>query len=416
VNGIAGDSKHTYFATEAGLVSLDLATGAWAAFHKQDGLSGEECLSVAVDNTGQVWVSTTSPSPLMTSPVLRYVLIGALALSVLLPLGVVAWFLWRRRKKARRLLETKKWAEEFSGPTPDRGESVWAQIADFVFRPELLVLLLIALFLYVLPPLVPVYGDWLRQIGQRLEGFREILFFGAMILTFAWQGGLVALASRRLKRGDYDGALKPIQAGLKIQPRATELLTALMVIYLQQGRLEEAEQVARKRLKLARNDPVSYGNLGCVLAEAGQHTEAQLACQRAIELSAKLSSAYNNLAWSLVLRGEQLERAIGLLNISLKLSRSNELRSACTGTLSLALFKLGRVAEALEKRQEALRLADKSDRPRLAEMHYWLGLIQREAGTTGEALSSFKQVFTLDPHGRYVQKAQQALWEMGVRG
>jgi tetratricopeptide (TPR) repeat protein len=141
--------------------------------------------------------------------------------------------------------------------------------------------------------------------------------------------------------------------------------------------------------------------------------QAQSACQHGIELNAGSPIPYNNLAWALIVRGEQLERAIDLLQIGLRLCHSNEQRSMCNSTLSLAYLKQGEIEPALARAQTALQQTGREHRPRLAELHYGLGLIQQAAGMIQEARSSFEQVSKLDPHGRYVEKARRSLMELG---
>ena len=157
----------------------------------------------------------------------------------------------------------------------------------------------------------------------------------------------------------------------------------------------------------------SYTNLGGVLADVGRYDEAEAACRRALELAPQSVGAHNNLAWALICRGRELERAVELLQQGLRLSGWRQHRSACLGTLSHAYRKLGRVDQAVQAAQEALELAGRGHRPRLAELYYGLGLAQRAAGQREEARASFQRVFSLDPRGRYAPEARRALREMG---
>ena len=252
-----------------------------------------------------------------------------------------------------------------------------------------------------------------KRLGETLSKYKELILFPAMLIFFLWEGSWIGLARYFISRGDYDSALKVTQLGSRLQPHSADLYTATMEVYMWQGRLADAEQVARRQIKVFPHDPASYTNLGSVLADLGHHAEAQVACQRAIELNASSPTPYNNLAWALIVREQQLERAEDLLQLGLKLCHSDQQRSMCNSTLSLAFLKQGQIEPALARAQLALQQANRQHHPRLAELHYGLGQIQQAAGMIQEARRSLQRVPELDPRGRHVEKARRFLWEIG---
>lgn len=342
----------------------------------------------------------------------------AIALVTLLVGSVWAFIRLKRRgqKIVRTFQDTQKWADELGGVDTDEKKTTWPRYASILLRPEILIPLLIALFLFVLPIALPAYRDRLKEMGDTLLKYKELILFPAMLLFFLWEGSWIIVTRSFIGQGNYDRALQVIQVGLRLQPHSGDLHTAMMEAYLRQGRMAEAEQAARRRVRLLPNDPSSYNNLGGLLADMGYFVQAQVACQHGIELNAGSPTAYNNLAWALIVRGEQLERAVDLLQIGLRLCHSDEQRSMCNSTLSLAFLKQGVIEPALARAQMALQQAGREHRPRLAELHYGLGLIQQAAGRIREAQSSFEQVSKLDPRGRYVDKARRSLMEMGCLG
>ena len=76
------------------------------------------------------------------------------------------------------------------------------------------------------------------------------------------------------QRGDYDGAVAPLQRALALKPDLREANGSLGVIYLRQGKLAEAEAALRAELTLDRGDIASRQNLAVVLDKRGASTDA----------------------------------------------------------------------------------------------------------------------------------------------
>jgi tetratricopeptide (TPR) repeat protein len=193
------------------------------------------------------------------------------------------------------------------------------------------------------------------------------------------------------------------------------LNTLQLEIYFRQGNFMDATQCARRVIRLAPTMAMSYSNLGGMLSHLSQYAEAEEVCQAALSLDARYPPAFNNLAWTLVMQDEQLERAVALSQVALDLVGSREHRSTFTGTLSHAYLGLGKVSEALDKAQEALQLSQDASRDchQLASRHYLLAMCQRAAAMNDAARQNLQSALDLDPRGFYADKARRALRELG---
>jgi adenylate cyclase len=155
--------------------------------------------------------------------------------------------------------------------------------------------------------------------------------------------------------------------------------------------LESALTAAKKALALDDKDPVAYFALGRVYVMRGEHDASVAALEKALELSPSFAQAHHGLGFTLVLSG-RLEEGAGELDKAIRLSprdpalwgtmayrsmccnllqqyeaavdwarrASHEPRAAGSGywsyaVLASALGNLGKIAEAREAIDEALR-------------------------------------------------------------
>lgn len=398
VRSIIGDAQQAYLATSDGLIVLDLSSDEYTIHDAETGLPHSECLDVALDRQGRVWVATQSPSVFSRyRMILMFCPVGLLSL---LFFGYL-FYRWRKSPATTTLQKSKELADQFGAPEEEKG------MRERAMSISSLVLKLLILLAIVLPAA--------RGLADNLDIVIVVLLLGFSIPLFLWEIATLLPARFYIKRGDYARAERIVRIGLKLHSRSTNLNIARQVIHSRQGHFVDAVQVARRVVRLAPGQAMVYSNLGGLLPHLSQYAEAEAACQAALSLDARHTSAFNNLAWALVMSKRQLERAEALLHIALGLTSSKERLGACTGTLSQVYFEMGKIPEALDKAEEALQLTESAGRDchQLASGHYWLGTFQRVAAMDDAARQNLQSALDLDPHGLYAGKARRALKEMG---
>jgi cellulose synthase operon protein C len=137
----------------------------------------------------------------------------------------------------------------------------------------------------------------------RLCAFAGAIFFA---VVFAQSQTIDTPGLAELKRGDYDNALKLLNARLVSNPNDVVAQKALLRVYIETGRYSEAETTAKKFLQKTPDSGTVRHELAEALASTGRHTEAIAEFERAAADSAKSDAPSDKLASDLR-RAELLE-------------------------------------------------------------------------------------------------------------
>ena len=202
---------------------------------------------------------------------------------------------------------------------------------------------------------------------------------------------------------NYDLAgriLEKVLATEKDIPLAYETLGAL---YMQVGRLAEAEALYREALARGMEDADFHMNLGLLHYRRRESREAEKELRVALELDPQSVATRVHLGNALRASG-QLEEAISQYRKALALSP--RYLYAFDG-LGIAYSKLGRQEEALSSFREVVRLD-----PEGAQGHFNLAVQLEQMGRTTEALESYRELLRRSGSGappELVRRAQAAV-------
>jgi Flp pilus assembly protein TadD len=139
-----------------------------------------------------------------------------------------------------------------------------------------------------------------------------------------------------------------------VEPDNKNLLLYYVLIMRELDEYDEAEGVMREALEKNPNDERLMFNLGLVLHEGGSHEEALALMERVLTLNPKNSDAMNYLAYGLVQKGADLDRAQRLSQQALEV-RPND--PFYLDTLGWIQFKRGKIADAEETLGRAMSYA-----------------------------------------------------------
>jgi tetratricopeptide (TPR) repeat protein len=157
-------------------------------------------------------------------------------------------------------------------------------------------------------------------------------------------------------------------------------------------RYTSAEIIARAT-DAKRLTPQFYFHFGAALERKGDYSESVKYLEKALEGKPDFAEAANHLGYMWAERGENLERALKLIQMAVKEEPKN---SAYLDSLAWVLFKLGRSREALPVMLEAVAIAE-AEKDVDATLYDHLGDIHAALGETMKARAAWQKALGLDP-------------------
>jgi len=141
--------------------------------------------------------------------------------------------------------------------------------------------------------------------------------------------------------------------------------------------------------------------LGNVLDEQGRKAEAEKEFRKALELEPNNALILNNLGYSMVERGENLEEALKMIQRAVDAEPGT---GAYLDSLGLALFKLGRLAEAESPLLEAARQF-----PASSAVHEHLGDLYAGQGRPDHARAAWQKALSLSTEPKETARLKSKL-------
>jgi Flp pilus assembly protein TadD len=172
-------------------------------------------------------------------------------------------------------------------------------------------------------------------------------------------------------------------------PSEGELVTLLQ--HYQEGRLVQAESLARMLTRKFPRDQFGWKVLGAVLKATGQVKESLTPMRNSLELEPQDAEAHNNLGAALQELGK-LEEAEACFNAAIALKP--DYGDALTN-LGLTQLEMGRLKVAEESCRRAITCV-----PEHAAPHFNLGRVLYAQGLRDEALWSFEVATRIEPQNR----------------
>lgn len=218
------------------------------------------------------------------------------------------------------------------------------------------------------PFLLKVKALWLHNNGQYQEALRAFHF--ARTLTPDDPSILGGIAGCLAGMGEYDAALKIVDAALKLAPydAATHFLRGW--IHEAAGNLPLARESYERILSLSPRNVPALAGLASVAARLNDFTAARVRAAEALALDPRQATATIALAMAEVAQGEATAAESRIRNL-LQIDLPSRARGVAWGVLADALDAQGRTEEALDARREkdgelrrGTAAAEKSDEPK----------------------------------------------------
>ncbi len=188
----------------------------------------------------------------------------------------------------------------------------------------------------------------------------------------------------------YDEAVQHLTRAAGLKPGNPETHLLLGLSYLQADQFERASSAFEKGLEYHPNDENLRFNLGAAYDKLNRFPDVVREMEAVLALNPDHTDALNYLGYSYADRGINVEKAVELTRRAVALKPDN---GAYVDSLGWALFKVGRVAEALREIQRAAELVH--DAPVIFEHLGEIYLIQDHQDA---AKAAWLRALELDPH------------------
>ncbi len=211
---------------------------------------------------------------------------------------------------------------------------------------------------------------------------------------------LLQEAQRAFQRQDWLRAEKALTLTVKMNPKSRDGWQLLMLVLVQQGRWEKAEQMAEQV-----KDPSVRAAAFLAIADAcylrGDFERAEAFYRKVIALDPDNSAALNNYGYMLAERGERLDEAEKMISKALEKEPDNP---AFIDSLGWVYYQRGDYRKALPLLKRAVKI-----KPDDAELRYHLGMAYWRLGERGKAKRALEETLKLNPNHQGAQRALEGL-------
>lgn len=215
-----------------------------------------------------------------------------------------------------------------------------------------------------------------RAAARRYPDDRSLQFTEALILSDLNRVGESVDLLRNMMKGHADD--DPDDAGIYL---------LLGGVYLQHGKLKEAEEVTRKSIALNPEDPEGIIQLSSILEKAGQFESAETGLRELLKQHPDNATAMNNLGYFLLERTDRYPEARKLIEQAVAIEPTN---GSFLDSLGWAHFKLGNAEKAREVLEKALTYSRRS-----ATIREHLGDVLQKLGRVAEARRNWEKALEL---------------------
>lgn len=174
-------------------------------------------------------------------------------------------------------------------------------------------------------------------------------------------------------------------------PRKARPHNNLGILYLEQGRLDEAAELFAKVIVLDAEYSPAYNNLGLIYLQRSQLDRALFYFRKALEFDPRYAHAHNNIG-AVYIEQNHVQDAEEAFRTAVELEPRY---ASARDNLGLIYFKHKRYEEALRQFEQAIAID-----PHQAVSYNNLGVVYVTIGRVDEARRAFNTALELDPHHR----------------
>ncbi len=186
-----------------------------------------------------------------------------------------------------------------------------------------------------------------------------------------------------------------LRKAVELNPNDLNALSAYAYTLSQLKKNDEAIRYIKHALRIEPDDVNLIGTLGLIYNSINRYAESDSAYERALELDPRNPLINNNYSYALAVRGEQLERALDMVKISIE---ADSLNANYLDTIGWVYYKIGDYNKAKLYLEKAIEINSSS-----AVMIDHLGDVEFKLGNSEKAIQLWKKAFELDPEKTEIQ-------------
>lgn len=227
------------------------------------------------------------------------------------------------------------------------------------------------------------YEESAKVMNEAVKSFPEDYYVNLIL------GLSLAQKSKHLDAEPY------LKKATIINPNDIVALSAYAFTLNQNKEDDKAIFYLNRALDLEPNDVNLIGTLGLIYNGMGEHQKSDSLYEKALELKPDDPLVNNNYAYALAVRGEQLERALKMVEISVK---ADSINSSYLDTIGWVHFKLGNFSDAKRYLELAIKYGGES-----AVMLDHIGDAEFKLGNKQKAIEHWRKALELDPTKKEIQ-------------
>jgi tetratricopeptide (TPR) repeat protein len=213
------------------------------------------------------------------------------------------------------------------------------------------------------------------------------------------------LAQLQIQNKNLDQAAATAQKAMQLNSSDGEAATLYAQVEVARGQTADAISTWEKWLVAHPNDAAVLAILGTLEESRGDMGKAEAYYRKALEIQPQQPVAANNLAYRMLMNGENVDVALSLAQTARR-AAPNSPDSA--DTLAWAYYYKGAYGFARDLLENAIKTE-----PNNAAMQYHLGMVYGKLGDKGNAAIHLKKAVSLAPDSPSAKDARAALQGLG---
>jgi tetratricopeptide (TPR) repeat protein len=213
------------------------------------------------------------------------------------------------------------------------------------------------------------------------------------------------LALLQMQNKNLDQAIASAQKAIELNPDDGEAVAIYAQLQSVRGQSASAIRAWEKWSKDHPGNAGALAILGSMEDSAGDKTKAEDYYKKALQINPNQPVAANNLAYLMLLKGENVDVALTLAQTA---RRGMPDSPDSADTLAWAYYYKGTFGYARDLLEDALK-----KRPNSATLQYHLGMVYSKLMDKSNAAIHLKKAISLDPNSQAAKDAQAALQGKG---
>jgi tetratricopeptide (TPR) repeat protein len=208
-------------------------------------------------------------------------------------------------------------------------------------------------------------------------------------------------------RGEGGKALHHFEKAIETDPQILGAYEAMAQIHLSEKRLAQAK--GHYESIITRNPKYIPGHmaLGAIYEQMGDRKQAEISYRKALAVDREFAPAANNLAWTLVDAGGNIDEALGLAQSAKQKMPKN---SAVMDTLGWIYYLKGSYLNAISELQDAVQMDSNN-----AVIQFHLGMAYYKNNQIDRAVESLEKALSIDHSFKGADQARNLLKEIKTR-